>query len=83
MKITRSLNEYNRVFNVDPFDGEYTTITVNQVKASGEWQPATINWPAIGSVTVNKAREFTNGLNLASAIADNLNHGIIPEPTKA
>jgi len=80
MKSTRHITEYSRTFEIFPFVGEQTRITVNQSKngTDGEWLRATINWPALGSVSVHQAREFANGIQYATAIANLLNQGQIP-----
>ena len=77
MRTERLITDFYRIYTVFPFVGKGTKIIVNQ-SYEGEWLKATINWPAIGSVSVDETREFANGIQYATAIANLLNQGQIP-----
>ena len=56
---------------IDPFDKpresayhvkDYITVTKAKKFGSNEWSPAVINWSALGSVSLEKTKLFTEGL---------------------
>src|SRR3990167_3769786 len=73
--------QYTLIAKVYPFEGGASSITVYRsacraMEPGGELSSAVVNWPAIGSVLVERAALFIKGLSLACVLARVMNGDI-------
>jgi hypothetical protein len=74
MKITSDITEYHKIYHIHPYDGRSSMITVEIGKlfTTDTWSKPTISWCAIGTVNIDDAKLFTDGLKEAIKIAREL-----------
>ncbi len=66
MKIKEHLYSQGKAALVYPFDGLHSSITAEACQSFGQTELTyTVNWPSIGSVPTDKARQFAAAINAA------------------
>jgi hypothetical protein len=68
-------NRYSET--VEIFYGEhqraFVHVFINKKLSSDQWEPASVNWSALGSVTAEEATKFARALIFAQRVAEQLN----------
>lgn len=71
MNISIFVSETHRKVTLQPLENSrITTIDAVQRKEGGKWQPAQVNWPAIGEVSPTEALKFSQAIAVAAVVAN-------------